>query len=76
MSKDDKITWKTDRTDLREAVRGMSAIKAKKILKAGTSNDESIRTIGGMRHEQLLNLLMVCLIDGSIPEEAVLQKSK
>ncbi len=72
MAKDVDLKWRTDRKDLIEAVRGMAPTAVKKLLTRHMKDDERAKGLGKMRHEQLANLLMLGLIEKTIPESAVI----
>lgn len=62
----EKLTWKTDRNDLVEAVRTLSAVKARSIYKKFIG-----RLPPNVAQQQLYNELMVRLLRGEIPEDAL-----
>jgi hypothetical protein len=72
MSKDTKLGWKTDRKDLIGAVSKMSNKDIQKLLRKYMSKDARCVGLRGMRHEQQADRLMLGLIEGLIPESAVL----
>jgi hypothetical protein len=72
MSKDTKLGWKTDRKDLIGAVSKMASKDIQKLLKAYMSKDPRCVGLRGMRHEQNADRLMLGLLEGLIPESAVL----
>lgn len=72
MAKESDLGWVTDRKELVDAVRILQPLALRKLLAIHIKKDARAKGLGAMRHEQLANLLMVGLLEGIVPEDAVL----
>lgn len=66
------LGWKTERCDLVEAVRRLPIRDTLRLLVVHMKGDPRAGGLTGMRHEQQANLLMLGLLEGKVPESAVL----
>lgn len=63
----DKLTWKTDRKDLVEAVRTLSPAKARALYLKCEG-----KTPRGLSAQDVYNAVMVAVLDGRIPQEKII----
>lgn len=72
MSKKYNLGWSTDRKDLVAAVSKLPMKAAERLVAAHMRGDPRIVGLRAMRHEQKANLLMIGLLEGLVPESAVI----
>lgn len=72
MSKKDNLGWSTDRKDLVVAVSKLPMKSAEKLVATHMRGDPRIVGLRAMRHEQKANMLMLGLLEGRVPESAVI----
>lgn len=71
-TKEISLGWVTDRRDLITAVRDAAPAKIKKLVNTHMRTDPRAAGRRSMRNEQLANLLMLGLLEGTVPESAVI----
>jgi molecular chaperone DnaK (HSP70) len=73
MSQNNKFGWNTDRKDLVGGVSRMPQAEVKKLLRKYMNKDSRTAEVRKLGHAQQANVLLLGLLEGSIPESAVIQ---